>query len=580
MLRVGNSSITKVVRTKLIYGVVALICISFAGGSDALAGWRIDGQRFLQSVHGESSCVDCHSDIEELSQHPDPANVNKKMADFFDAEKCLECHDDVQVQIEDDAEHGGETVEDVQQFLNCIECHDPHYEGAPDEIDAAAAGETLEDNESCMACHQAIDSEDPDLIEKNREFCFSCHSTGKGMPAMVPVMDPEQLSKTPHASLDCLTCHPQAEQYEHHNQKNIDCGQCHKPHEESVAHEAHTGVSCQVCHLGDVAPIRDGKTSAVLWERAALPGTVSTLHNLSKPDGEGCARCHFKGNGIGAAAMILPPKSVLCMPCHPATFTAGDTTTIISLVIFAVGMFVFMSLWFSGGYAGAGGTVGNFVGAIGGTVSTIFSAKFGIILKTIWYDVLLQRRLKERSAKRWAIHALIFWPFVIRFVWGIVALVSTNWLKGMPLAWALINKNHPVTAFIFDLTGIVLVLGIVMAFIRGSQADKTRTAGLPNQDRLALVLIGAIAVIGFVLEGMRIALTGAEGPAAFAFIGYAISKLFITMDSLSDVYGYIWYLHAILTGAFVAYLPFSRMLHIIMSPVVMVMNAVTQKEHH
>lgn len=581
MLRVEYSSMIKVVRTKIICAVVALMMISFAGGSNALAGWRIDGQRYLQSVHGENACADCHSDIEELRQHPDPANVNKKAADFFEAEKCLECHDDVQVQIEDDAEHGGESVEDVKQFLNCIECHDPHYEGAPDAVDAAIAGETLEDNASCMACHQAIDPKDPESIDKNREFCLACHSTGKGMPAMVPVMAPEQLSQSPHASMDCLTCHPQADQYGHNNQKNIDCGQCHKPHEESVAHEAHTDVSCQACHLGDVAPIRDEKTNIVRWERAALPGTVSTLHNLSKPDGEGCARCHFKGNGIGAAAMILPPKSVLCMPCHPATFTAGDITTIISLAVFGLGMLVFMSMWFSGGFAGtSGGAIGNFKGAVAGSISAIFSAKFSTILKTVWHDVLLQRRLKERSAKRWAIHALIFWPFVIRFVWGIAALVSTNWLKGLPLSWALINKNHPVTAFIFDLTGLVLMLGIVMAFIRGSHADKTRTEGLPEQDRLALILIGGIAFVGFVLEGMRIALTGSEGPAAFAFIGYAISKLFTTMDSLGDVYGYFWYLHAILTGAFVAYLPFSRMLHIIMSPVVMIMNTVTQKKHH
>jgi nitrate reductase gamma subunit len=74
----------------------------------------------------------------------------------------------------------------------------------------------------------------------------------------------------------------------------------------------------------------------------------------------------------------------------------------------------------------------------------------------------------------------------------------------------LINKNHPITALVFDLTGLCLVIGIVMAFVRGAEADKTRTSGLPHQDRWALILIGGIALVGFTLEGMRMAMTGAQ----------------------------------------------------------------------
>jgi nitrate reductase gamma subunit len=42
---------------------------------------------------------------------------------------------------------------------------------------------------------------------------------------------------------------------------------------------------------------------------------------------------------------------------------------------------------------------------------------------------------------------------------------------------------------------------------------------------------------------------------------------------LTGIYGYVWYLHAILTGAFLVYLPFSRMFHMIMAPVGLAMNA-------
>ena len=582
MQRVVNSIITNVNRVGLIGALTVCTLMIFLNSSNAMAGWRLDGARFSQSMHSDTSCVDCHTDIEALDRHPEPANVKKKMTDFFDPDKCLACHDDVQGQIEDDAEHGGEVVIDVKHFLNCIACHDPHYEGAPKEAEKAYSLEDDDINGDCMACHQTVQPDDPDRVNKNRDFCFGCHATGKEMPATVPVMDPEQYVRSAHVTEDCMTCHTKADQYEHHMQTAVNCEQCHQSHQASVAHEVHTGVSCQACHLGHVVPVRDEKNNIVLWERAAMPGTVTTLHNLIKPDGEGCARCHFDNNTVGAAAMILPPKSVLCMPCHAATFSVGDTTTLISLAVFVIGMLGFATLWFSGSFAGSQSTniITNALGALGGMLMTLFSAKIGAILKIIWHDVLLQRRLHQRSVHRWIIHAMIFWPFVIRFVWGILALVATNWLKAWPFAWALINKNHPATALVFDLTGLCLVFGIILAMVRGSEADKERAAGLPSQDRLALLLIGGIALVGFVIEGMRIAMTGAHGTAAYAFIGYGISKLFLNMKGLTEVYGYIWYLHAILTGAFVAYLPFSRMMHIVMSPVVLAMNAATENDHH
>ena len=50
-------------------------------------------------------------------------------------------------------------------------------------------------------------------------------------------------------------------------------------------------------------------------------------------------------------------------------------------------------------------------------------------------------------------------------------------------------------------------------------------------------------------------------------------------STLTRVYGYVWYLHAVLTGAFVAYLPFSRLLHVILAPVVLAMGAAPEGKH-
>jgi nitrate reductase gamma subunit len=343
-------------------------------------------------------------------------------------------------------------------------------------------------------------------------------------------------------------------------------------------HDAHSGVTCQACHLDGVAPLRDTETKAVRWEKTTKPGIITTIHDMPVSDDDtACVSCHFSRNQVGAASMILPPKSILCMPCHGATFSVGDTTTITTLLVFLVGLVLLSSLWLSGSVAGAdsAGSIGKIATLSTNTVKTVFSAKSIQIIKALFFDVLLQRRLFRRSVNRWVIHGLIFFPFVIRFVWGMVGLFTSIWLPERSIAWSLLDKNNPAAAFLFDLTGIMILLGVIFAFLRDSASRADRPPGLPARDRWALGLIGGIVGIGFILEAMRIAMTGWPSGSGYAVIGYVLSKLLSGMSGLVDIYGYVWYIHAVLTGAFIAYLPFSRLMHIIMAPVVLAMNAAT-----
>ena len=93
----------------------------------AEAAWLIDAERFHVAVHGELSCQDCHEDINEKTLHPDPANVNKALKDFFQPEQCTACHEEVAEEIAEGS-HGGQEATAWQRFDHCIECHDPHYQ--------------------------------------------------------------------------------------------------------------------------------------------------------------------------------------------------------------------------------------------------------------------------------------------------------------------------------------------------------------------------------------------------------------------------------------------------------------------
>jgi nitrate reductase gamma subunit len=172
---------------------------------------------------------------------------------------------------------------------------------------------------------------------------------------------------------------------------------------------------------------------------------------------------------------------------------------------------------------------------------------------------------------------LIFYPFVFRFLWGLIGLIASLRWPQWPGTWAMVDKNHPLTAFLFDLSGLMVILGVSAMLIRRQQSRTADLpAGLPPADWPAYALLGGIMIVGFILEGMRMAMTGSPSGAPYAFMGDAISRM-LADTNLTGLYGYVWYLHAILTGTFVVYLPFSRMFHMIMAPVVMAMNAASEK---
>ena len=168
---------------------------------------------------------------------------------------------------------------------------------------------------------------------------------------------------------------------------------------------------------------------------------------------------------------------------------------------------------------------------------------------------------------------MVFFPFIFRFLWGLTALILSLWLPQHASSWVMIDKNHPATAFVFELSGLMMLIGIcIMVLRRVMSDDGKRPTGLPYPDWAALGLLSGILSVGFFLEGMRIAMTGNPAGSSWSFVGVLISR-WLTSFELTGIYGYIWYLHAILTGAFVAYLPFSRLLHMFAAPLVLAMNA-------
>jgi nitrate reductase gamma subunit len=585
---------------KEIIAIVLLVFVLYAFAVDADASWLIDEERYHVSAHGQNSCQDCHADIVDRSLHPDPAEVSKSLREFYRLEQCTSCHDDILEDL-DEGSHGGENIGDEKEFKFCIGCHDPHYQlsysdeaakldlSQPVEKKCSICHELekelpeySEEDQTCMECHAAVAFDDPQASQEIASFCFNCHASknsGDQGLERYALIDTSAYANTPHAEVACSVCHPRAIEFGHHNQSVGDCRQCHVPHDEKVAHDLHAVVTCEACHLSEVTPQKDRASRLILWDKTRNPNRITSVHQMVLPEKDkSCKSCHVSDNQLGAVAMVMPPKSILCMPCHAATFSAGDGITLSSLVLFMLGLVGVGSVWFSGSRGNS--TVGlKFSQAAGRLFRTLASGRIITIFQSLLLDGLLQRRLFRVSRERWLLHALIFYPFVFRFLWGLIGLIASLWWPQWPATWSMLDKNHPWTAFLFDLSGILVLVGVTGMIVRRFQAkSKGSPPGLPAADWPGYALLGSIMIVGYVLEGMRIAMTGSPTGAPWAFVGDAVSRMLTGLE-LPGIYGYVWYLHALLTGAFVVYLPFSRLFHMLMAPVVLAMHAASSSHN-
>ncbi|EMS81484.1 cytochrome c3 family protein [Desulfotignum phosphitoxidans] len=401
------------------------------------------------------------------------------------------------------------------------------------------------------------------------EDCFECHDE------MV-----EDHAVSVHSDILCLECHTQALEEDHEalDFDPVNCVQCHAPHTEKNLHDAHTRVTCKACHVQGGIPTIDPESKNIIFSGGFRPGMEMLLHQaINASSEEQCGECHFQGNAVGASTMVLPAKSILCMPCHVATISVEDKTSLVSLFIFIIGVLGLVSVWFSGSIAKREPVifVKNKTGARFKS-SALFGGGIFHLLNEIFVEAILLKRLFQQSKARWIIHSLIFFPFVFRFAFSLVSLFFSTIFPDSFVTIALLDKNHVFRALFFDVTGLMILAGCTTAMINTGRNQGETIDSLPKPGRGMTAMIGLIVLVGFILEGMRIAMTGWPNGSQAAFAGYGISLLCKDMMGLNDIYGYVWYAHAILTAVFIALIPFTRMRHIITAPIVLVINSVSR----
>jgi len=311
-----------------------------------------------------------------------------------------------------------------------------------------------------------------------------------------------------------------------------------------------------------------------------------------------------------------------------------DVLLYASLTICILGLIYKLSTWFTrkiGFQAHRFTTAQRITAAVKGILSVIFGRKILILIKVFFLDIILQLRILKEDFLRWLMHMLIFWGFIL--------LVLMHAMEGI-ISEPLFNDYYStINPFMFlrDLFGFMVIIGIIIAISRRFiiKVPRLKTSAM---DHYAIIIVAVILLSGIFLEGLKITSTtefmrmqedyagledeeeiqalesywvkeyGLISPnlkAPFdedvlaqgeelnegncldchskpqsAFTGFAVSKIIspfaLSLDQAGGV-TFLWYIHFIACFFGLAYLPFSKMLHIFVTPLSLMAGAVMDK---
>jgi len=290
-----------------------------------------------------------------------------------------------------------------------------------------------------------------------------------------------------------------------------------------------------------------------------------------------------------------------------------------ALIIFLLGLIYKIFSWF----------VRRVRAAAGGLLAVIFSARLLTVVKAVLVDVLLQGRVFKESVARWVAHMLIFYGFMLLLLMHALDTVITEaWFNDY---YATVNPFF----FLRDLFGAMVLAGVAIAAFRRyvSKPPRLKTG---IRDHYAVIILAVIMLSGIGLQGLKITShseftrmvedyaglddeeeiqaletlwvkdyglvsPNVEGPpfdedvvdagrevhegncldchasAKWAFTGYALAKILapvaVRLDEAGGV-AILWTIHIIACFAGLAYLPFSKMFHIVAAPISLVAGRV------
>ncbi len=167
-----------------------------------------------------------------------------------------------------------------------------------------------------------------------------------------------------------------------------------------------------------------------------------------------------------------------------------------------------------------------------------------------------------KSKLRRRMHSGIFYGFLILLIGTIIVGLQEHlniYLFHGPF--------YLILSLLLDLLGLLAMIGIGLAAYK--RYYDNRDGKNTIDDAISLTLIFIILLTGFILEGLRIFAAG-DPWAGWTPVGLLIAVIAqltgLSAASARSVHAVLWYCHMLLSMGFIAYIPYSKLFHVIASP--------------
>jgi len=194
--------------------------------------------------------------------------------------------------------------------------------------------------------------------------------------------------------------------------------------------------------------------------------------------------------------------------------------------------------------------------------------------------------VRKRDRAAGVAHFLVFWGFITLFIGTVILTIDYDIVRNATNALGQ-ERSFFKGAFylgysvILDTMGFAAVLGMLYliwrrAFGHKAALDYTRAekpeGGYSRDefvkgDWLFLGLLFALLVTGFLLEGFRIRASGFPSFEVWSPVGWLVARVVrvvgIGTGGADDVRIAMWWTHAVMAMGFVAYIPFSKAMHML-----------------